>query len=77
MTWIFLKKEVLDLIRSWLRASRKLRTQQENYCTILLPVTYVNIMFDNRSTSTNQICLRLALSSPLNHFGAQEHGGEQ
>ena len=48
-----------------------------NYCTILLPLTYVNVMFDNRSGLTNQICLRLALNSPPNCFSAQEHERRQ
>ena len=69
-------KRTLDLIRIWLQASREVRkfTQPKT----IRSVTYVYVMFDNCSTSTNQslFCKTmkcLVLVSPPNRFDAHDY----
>ena len=74
-------KRTLDLIRIWLQASRevhKFTQSAENYHVVLRSVTYVSVMFDNCSTSTNQslFCKTmkcLVLISPPNCFDTQDY----
>ena len=75
-------KRTLDLIRIWLQASREvhkfIRQSAENYRAVLCSGTYVYVMFDNCSTSTNQslFCKTmkcLVLISPPNCFDTQDY----
>ena len=76
-------KRTLDLTRIWLRANQEVHkfTYLETI-VLLLPVIFVNVMFDSRSASTNLIFFckttrRLAVFGPPNRLDAQEHEGQQ
>ena len=86
MNKLYQIKDDLDIFQKKFRFDKNLASSKpqsayiytaRSYRTILLLVTYLNVIFDNCSASTNQICLRLAVISLPNCFGAQEHEGQQ